>query len=277
MARALLLTGVLSLIAVGLATHSPVRAAPKGWKLPDNAKQVGDDVFEIGSKQVGNRTLTGWAIIHKGLAAKPSGAGGGKGGGTTCYAFLSSGMKWRTVEPYVLDTAVEFWPGTDSDTIEATVAGAIAEWEDAASGAIDGSSINIMGSGAVGTISPAARAQIGVTYNGVNEVCFDAIAETNVIAVTIVWGYYSGPTFAREIVEWDQIYDDDGNWMWGTSAGGDALMDFESIAQHEIGHAVGLGHPGGCPDETMYAYGAPGEIKKRDLNAGDIAGVSKLY
>jgi hypothetical protein len=277
MARALLLTGVLSLIAVGLATHSSVRAAPKGWKLPDNAKQVAEDVFEIGSKQVGNRTMTGWAIIHRGHAAKPSGAGGGKGGGTTCYAFLSSGMKWKTVENYVVDPAVVHWVGGDSNTIPATVAGAIDEWEAAADGTAGGAGVNIMGSGFVGTISPAAREQIGVTYNGVNEVCFDAISEDLVIAVTIVWGYYSGPTFAREIVEWDQIYDDDGDFTWGTSDGSDSKMDFENIAQHEIGHAVGLGHPGGCLEETMYAYAGPNETKKRDLNAGDIAGVNKLY
>lgn len=55
-------------------------------------------------------------------------------------------------------------------------------------------------------------------------------------------------------------------------------MDFENIAAHEMGHSVGMGHPSGeCTEETMYSTAALGETKKRDLNDGDIAGVSGLY
>ena len=55
-------------------------------------------------------------------------------------------------------------------------------------------------------------------------------------------------------------------------------MDFHNIAQHEVGHALGLGHPdNSCTEETMYAYATEGETKKRDLHAGDIAGAVDLY
>ena len=55
-------------------------------------------------------------------------------------------------------------------------------------------------------------------------------------------------------------------------------MDFLNIATHEAGHAAGLGHaPDTCLDETMYRFASEGEINKRDLNPGDIAGIVALY
>ena len=54
--------------------------------------------------------------------------------------------------------------------------------------------------------------------------------------------------------------------------------DFENIGTHEIGHAAGMGHASTtCPEETMYPYASKGEIVKRDLHVGDIAGISSLY
>ena len=39
-----------------------------------------------------------------------------------------------------------------------------------------------------------------------------------------------------------------------------------------------MGHPDStCTEETMYAFANFGETKKRTLEAGDIAGVAKLY
>jgi len=32
-----------------------------------------------------------------------------------------------------------------------------------------------------------------------------------------------------------------------------------------------------CMAETMYGYSSEGEVSKRDLNAGDITGIQKLY
>jgi hypothetical protein len=34
---------------------------------------------------------------------------------------------------------------------------------------------------------------------------------------------------------------------------------------------------GTCTQETMYKYADYGETKKRDLNAGDIAGITEIY
>ena len=55
-------------------------------------------------------------------------------------------------------------------------------------------------------------------------------------------------------------------------------MDFENIATHELGHTVGMGHPSDyCTEETMFRFASAGETKKQTLEAGDIAGISKLY
>ncbi len=69
------------------------------------------------------------------------------------------------------------------------------------------------------------------------------------------------------------------NYTFGNYDPGDpTMMDYQNIATHEFGHAVGLGHPEDtCTEETMYAFAAFNETKKRTLEAGDIAGVNDLY
>ena len=113
--------------------------------------------------------------------------------------------------------------------------------------------------------------------DGKNEIYFGSIAENGVIAVTTVWGVFSGPIFQRQIVEYDLVFDDS-DFAWGDATLNSSLMDLQNIATHEIGHAAGMGHPGdGCTEETMYRFASVGETKKRDLNAGDIDGIRKLY
>ena len=56
------------------------------------------------------------------------------------------------------------------------------------------------------------------------------------------------------------------------------MMDYKNVAVHEFGHSLGLGHPDdSCTEESLYRFVAFNETKKRDLNAGDIAGVNELY
>lgn len=88
-------------------------------------------------------------------------------------------------------------------------------------------------------------------------------------------GNLVGPPSQRQIVEWDMMFDDV-DFDWGN--GLPTTMDFQNIATHEDGHAAGMGHPSdSCTEETMYRFAAEGEIKKRDLNTGDITGIKALY
>ena len=48
---------------------------------------------------------------------------------------------------------------------------------------------------------------------------------------------------------------------------------------YELGHSVGLAdlYTARCSDQTMYGYASLGETQKRSLEAGDTAGIRKLY
>jgi hypothetical protein len=99
---------------------------------------------------------------------------------------------------------------------------------------------------------------------------------TGAIAVTNVWGYFRGPRETRQIVEWDMILDDV-DYAWSLT-GEPGKMDVWNIVEHEVGHALGMGHPEtSCTEETMYAYAGTGETKKRTLESGDEAGIAELY
>lgn len=239
------------------------------FEIPAHAVQISESVFSLGTaRDVDGRLVEGFMFVYyKKENAKPSGIGGSNGG-STCYAFLAKGAKWKTVEPYLVNPLNA--AGLDTEFVRSNLALDISKWEDAA-----GFNINILGDENLEGI--VDRTNIG-NLNGQNEVIFANIDSPGAIAVTIVWGFFSGPPQNRELVEWDQVYDDvDFNWS-SSSLGEAGKMDFENIATHELGHSVGMGHPSDtCTEETMYRYASFGETKKRTLNAGDIAGINALY
>lgn len=256
--------------------------------IPQQAIEVAPGVFSLGTAlDHDGRLVEGYAFVdYKKGFGKPTGcnddgkcqgwedptcadcAGGGNGGGepdtSTCYAFLSKGAKWKTLEPYVVN------PSNARELGEAFVTSNLAtdivKWETAAG-------VNILGDEVTGIVDGADL----VSPDDKNEVYFADIDSPGAIGVTIVWGIFRGPPQVRELVEWDQIYDDvDFDW---SSSGEAGKMDFENVATHELGHSVGLDdlYEDRCSEQTMYGYAGYGEIKKRDLEAGDIAGVQALY
>lgn len=210
----------------------------------------------------------GYAIIHRRKGnAKPI-VNAAKSNSTNCYGFLIRGAKWRTVEPWLANGANN--RGLLSDAVFNALTNGIDKWEDAADGIIgNGSGVDILG---VGSSTSAVLAADTSAPDGQNEVYFADIADSNAIAVTIVW--YN--RFTKSLLEWDQVYDDTTfDWSLAGEAG---KMDYDNIATHELGHSVGLGDLyNSCTEETMYGYADYGEIKKRDLHAGDIAGANRLY
>jgi len=235
--------------------------------IPANAKKIGDGVYDLGYKVHNGKVLQGTLYVFSDKEfAKPDGVGkGGKGGGgTTCYSYITSGAKWRAEEPWGVSTVNA--PVADVTDILQT---AVSQWENA-----DSPANSIMGSFDGSMVVDASS--IGVSMNDKNEVTFGDITDEGVIAATWVWRTTSGPPSQRYIAEWDQLYDVV-SFNWSTS-GDSNSMDFANISTHEIGHAVGMGHPDStCTLETMYAYSSNGEIIKRDLHDGDIAGVNRLY
>jgi hypothetical protein len=189
-----------------------------------------------------------------------------KGGKTdTCYALLAKGAKWKVIEPYIVDPANI--AGMTAEFVRQTTAASLATWNAQVASGIFGSEV----AGVVNGIDLVAP-------DGQNEVMFGSIDDPNVIAVTVTWGIFGGPPQGRELVEWDAIFDDV-DFAWGDANTSDTpVMDYQNIGTHEFGHAGGLGHPSdSCTEETMYRFASVDETKKRDLNAGDIAGIKALY
>lgn len=252
-----------------------IQAQGRPISLPPQASEIAQGIYDLGLARDADGTIVqGFAFIHyQESFARPDQPGGPKPPkANSCYAFLSSGAKWKVTEPYVFDeTPVNApfpqRPLPSPDSLLLDFKTAVSVWEDAAGKPI-------LGDGLLGDVNPG---EVG-TLNDLNEVMFGEITEPGVIAMTIVWGVWSGQPSERQLVEWDMVFGT--GWGWGDEAKDPdtTLTDFLNIATHELGHTVGMDHPSdSCSEETMYAYADYNETKKRDLNAGDIAGIQKLY
>ncbi|MEK7635774.1 MAG: matrixin family metalloprotease [Patescibacteria group bacterium] len=188
----------------------------------------------------------------------------GKGGGSTvCYGFISKDAKLTAIE----DVFVNPDNSGMSDLIVLNqTSNSLTEWD-------NHTSANIFGSTAFDY-----SANFDSIADGKNEISFGPYDNASVIAVTRVWGIFSGPTFARRIDQFDILFNTTYSWGDVAETGNANLMDYINIATHEIGHGLGLADLyNTCTNETMYGYSTEGEISKRDLNTGDIQGLQKLY
>ena len=270
---------VVSFGAMVSLLASPVLAMPgngnsdgsHGHALPKDAVKITDELYDLGDKvDVDGNTVHGYAFVHhaKGYNShKPQHNGGGDVLASSCYAFISKGARWKNTESYVVDPTNNAL--LDEATIQSLIATGLDTWDTEVSFDVFGAQA------ATGTVDAAS---VGNISNNVNEVMFADIAQTNVIAVTYVWGIFWGKPFQKKLTEWDMVFDDT-DFVWSAeNLGVEGAMDFQNIAVHEIGHAAGMGHPGdSCTEESMYRFASAGEIKKRDLHSGDVAGIMALY
>ena len=266
--------GLALLIVVGLLVFSSVALAmSQAGQNNNNAPKHRVTAQDIADIQAGKRKAFHqgkWdearvVFHHKhGHSGGPGGGGNGGGGDSTCFQTFGKGVEWKTTEPYVLDTTNS--DGLSSAFVKSATATSFETWDSEVGFDIFGSEDTSSVVDGPDTVSPDDK----------NEVMFGSISGS-AIAVTIVWGIFIGPPGQREIVEYDVVFDDP-DFVWGDATSDPTVMDYQNIASHEFGHALGLDHPSdSCTEETMYAFGTEGETKKRDLNAGDIAGVNKVY
>lgn len=221
-------------------------------------------IVPLGSAFDNGREVEGYAIVHYAKPDKPgNGKGGGKGGGgsdpvASCYDFLANGARWRTTESYVV--------APDIDSV--AVARDLDAWDSRVA-------FNIFGNQDIVSIVDGADT---ASPDGKNEVMFGDISSDGAIAVAIVWGIFRGPPKARELVEYDVVFDNV-DYVWGDAAVDPSVMDFENIATHEFGHTAGLSdlYESQCSAQTMYGYADYGETGKRTLEIGDINGITALY
>ena len=253
--------------------------------IPAHAVEVADNVFSLGTAQdVDGRIVEGFMFIDKKKGnANPNAVcgngvcdggekkscpadcsvGGGGTGTSTCFSLLAKGARWKTTEPYSTGS------GTNITGIDATLTETSLETWDS-----EIPSFNIFGAR---NISGTTDGADDVSPDGKNEVEFANLGDGDTIAVTITWGIFIGPPSGRELVEWDATFNT--AYPFGNYIPGDpTMMDYQNIATHEFGHALGLAHPDDtCTEETMYRFAGFNETKKRDLNTGDIAGINSLY
>lgn len=182
------------------------------------------------------------------------------------YKTYGKGVVWKDL-PIVMtiDTSI------DASSRAAIWDGAM-EWEDY-------TSTNLFDDGGYETGSGLTwDGDTGDTPDGYNEIVFENYDDSNVIAITVVWGYFGGPPAFREIIEFDILFNTD--FVWGDADDPDTyVMDVWNIATHEIGHGLGLAdlYEDADNKETMYGYASYEETIKRDLYLGDIAGIQSLY
>src|SRR3989344_5639023 len=188
------------LVAVVLILAGSLVVASSEFKLPENAKQIEQGVYSLGYSLHNGKIVEGIAYVHykEGFAkanARPW------RDGSSCYGFMAKGAKWKSIENWIVNPINT--RGLDSVFVLDNLALDIQKWENAAGK-------NILGSGSLTSNELIADT---VNPDDQNEVYFANVSDAGAIAVTIVWGYFSGPIFARELVEWDQVYDDvDFDW-----------------------------------------------------------------
>jgi len=177
---------------------------------------------------------------------------------SVCYKLM--GVKWLSLPvSYVINpTNTE---GLSANDVTSAISTSAETWDSATGKELFNNAYSVDNTATYGV------------YDHKNAIVFDTYSgSSNVIAVTSVW-YTRG---SKQIVEFDILFNDYFNW--GDAASNSNLMDLQNIATHELGHSVGLSDLyNTCTQETMYGYSTEGDLIKRDLNTGDIAGLTKIY
>jgi len=248
--------------------------------IPENAKKISDHVYYLGkSKDVDGTTIEGFAFVYKDKAhpAKPPGTPGkgpdkGNGDGDTgdvqCFRYIGGEWNLEMKEGWDFYTANS--RGMNQTNLFGNFTDDVQKWEnEVADGNIlnDGNRIDTVFPGIISSADP-------------NAIFFGDIDSEGAIAVTFVWTTVGKPSL-REIRAFDMVFDQvDYNWSNNAPDPADAnTMDFNNIAMHELGHAIGMDHPkdGSCTEETMWRSAFDGETKKRSLHDGDKEGIAALY
>lgn len=116
-------------------------------------------------------------------------------------------------------------------------------------------------------------------YDGQNVVAWGRTSGT---ALAVTYTRYNSST--GMVVDVDTIFNLKFPWSWTNPASNSCSLyatsyDAQDILTHELGHWMGLDdtYDTSYANNTMYGYGAKGEVKKDTLTTGDISGVKSIY
>lgn len=206
-------------------------------------------------------------IHYKKGYGKPPGTPG-KGSEKGYYELFGKGIEWKTLPvKYYIDSKIPEY--LTLAFVKSALSASAEEWDSWTSSELFSDDYDVIDDGSWDDTVEE--------LDGRNELVFGDYPEDGVIAVAIVWGYFSGPPKQRSIVEFDIMFDTD--YPWGDATANSEVMDLQNIATHELGHGVGLAdlYDYSASEETIYGYSTRGETKKRTLYIGDKAGIQKLY
>ena len=112
----------------------------------------------------------------------------------------------------------------------------------------------------------------GSAPNGQNEIIFVTQSPNGSLATTTWWTSGTNPDGTAKIIETDLVFND--AYLWSAAPSG-SQFDLQSVATHELGHMLSLGHDAD-PNAVMY-YAIPAATIKRALYTTDIEGINALY
>jgi hypothetical protein len=107
--------------------------------------------------------------------------------------------------------------------------------------------------------------------DGVNVIGWARLVPRNTLAAA--WTYTDAAT--GRVLEADIFFNTSQSWGVLSGCNSVSSFDVENVGTHEVGHILGLEHVSDAAKmATMYPSAPAGEVKKRTLTAGDVAGAT---
>jgi hypothetical protein len=187
---------------------------------------------------------------------------------STAAAYGLTGYDWTAhdnpiEEPFVFRS--NGWPGgTDTDEMEDAFVAAMDVWSDQASADI-------------AYIDGGTTTSSSWTYDAQNVGQYTSSTPDTAVALAQYWADGGGNIIDCDIrfygsnatgsIDWSGDEDGPGNWE----------IDFQIVAEHELGHCLGLDHSS-VSSAIMYPSVTNGtSASDRDLHSDDIGGVQAIY
>ena len=182
--------------------------------------------------------------------------------GAACSNHIAEGAIWKSPHEVIIDPTND--DGIPRQLFVDMVSASVHEWESRLSTTV------VTGQDTDGCVDGFD----GDSPDGKNEIMMGFIEEPGVLAMTIIWGIFSGPIGDREILETDIIYNL--HFPWGNASINPNVNDIHNIGSHEHGHAMGEGH-NNVAGATMFSTASAGETHKRDLLTCEANGLCEAY
>lgn len=180
----------------------------------------------------------------------------------------TTGYKWASTHNWRYNSTFEVNAASLT-----TIRSGLNTWRSGTNQCTSASYTSSFPSGYLGTTSlvPAGGASGCNTPDGVNVVGWRPLASTT-LGITCL------SALGSSIVEADVSFTTSVAWFSSTStAGCSQQYDLASVATHEFGHLLGLGHAPVGTGQTMIPTYSTCQLAYRNLGASDLAGVKKIY